>query len=82
MVPSWTPTVLPARSSRLWMAWVEAEAASDAADAAELAVLEAVEELVLEQAVSTRAADIPAASRKLRREIFFIFIHSSCYPKA
>ena len=50
------------------------------AAAALLAVLEAeaaVEELVLEQAVRTRAADRPAAARKLRRVIFFIFIHSS-----
>ena len=51
-----------------------------AAEAALLAVLEAeaaVEELVLEQAVRTRAADRPAAARKLRRVILFIFIHSS-----
>ena len=60
------------------MAWVEASL--PAAEAALLAVLEAeaaVEELVLEQAVRTRAADRPAAARKLRRVILFIFIHSS-----
>ena len=60
------------------MAWVEASLA--AVEAALLAVLEAeaaVEELVLEQAVRARAADRPTAARKLRRVIFFIFIHSS-----
>ena len=57
------------------MAWVEASL--PAAEAALPAVLEAaVEELVLEQAVRTRAADRPAAARKLRRGGFFIFIHS------
>ena len=52
------------------------------AEAALLAVLEAaVEELELEQAVRAIAAEIPAATRKLRREIFFIFIHSSYLAK-
>ena len=78
VVPSWTPTVLPFRSSRVWMAWVEASlAASEAALEALLAAEAAVEELVLEQAVRARAADRPTAARKLRRVIFFIFIHSS-----
>ena len=64
------------------MAWVEAslaapEAALLAASEAALEAEAAVEELVLEQAVRARAADRPTTARKLRRVIFFIFIHSS-----
>jgi hypothetical protein len=53
------------------------EAASEEA-AAELATEEATLEEEPPQAVRARAAtDRPAAARKLRREIFFIFKHSS-----
>jgi hypothetical protein len=53
------------------------EAASEEA-AAELATEEAVLAEEPPQAVRARAAtDRPAAARKLRREIFFIFKHSS-----
>src|SRR5699024_6457582 len=73
VVPSWTPTVLPFRSSRLWMAWVEAslaapEAALLAASEAALEAEAAVEELVLEQAVRARAADRPTTARKRSEE--------------
>ena len=52
------------------------EAASE--EAAELATEEAVLAEEPPQAVRARAAtDRPAAARKLRREIFFIFKHSS-----
>ena len=57
------------------------EAASEEAAALEATEDAAAEEAVLEeppQAVRARAAtDRPAAARKLLREIFFIFKHSS-----
>ena len=60
------------------MAWVEAsEAALEALSAALEAVLDAVDEDEPQAVRAMAAADRPAAARKLRRLIFFIFIHSS-----